>query len=91
MKEVLAEDQIVFTLQCPCCGQTYRTFPIRFDKTLEFLAQAKKEAHRQAVDDFTDILTLCPYCGRFVCQHCVVVDVRGHLCKDCTMGGADDI
>ncbi len=83
MREAHAQDEIIFALDCPCCGQTYRAFPVRFDKTLEFLAQAKKEARRQAISDFTDILTRCPCCSRFVCQRCVVVDERGHLCKNC--------
>ena len=83
IREERLGDEIVFALGCDCCGQTYRTFPIRIDEMLETVEDARTAARLQAASDFSDILTQCLCCKRFVCDQCVVVDKRGHLCKDC--------
>ena len=91
MKDISKDERIIFALQCECCAQTYRTFPVQVDTFLESVSEAKTAAYQQALDDFSQILSHCPKCGRFVCERCMVIDIRGHLCKDCseeTAGGA---
>ena len=86
MKECHADCHIIFTLDCVCCGETYRTFPAHIDRFLETEEDARVAAYRQAIDDFSQILTRCLVCGRYVCNRCVVIGARGHLCKDCAEG-----
>ena len=98
MEDISAGGRVAFALTCSCCHQTYRTFPVRADPFLEPVAETRAQAHRQAVEDFSQILSRCPLCGRYVCGECIVIDGRGHLCRDCASpspavqqgGGAPD-
>ena len=83
MKDISAEEQMAFALDCDCCHTTYRTFPTWADPFWEPVAKTRAAAYGQALEDFLQILSRCPQCGRFVCGRCVFIDGRGHLCRDC--------
>ena len=83
LRDISAGEQIAFALDCECCKQTYRTFPVRADPFLEPVTETRTAAYQHAFEDFSQILSRCPKCERFVCESCMVIDERGHLCKDC--------
>ncbi len=83
IRDVSEDGRFAYTLDCVCCGETYRTLPIRFEKLLETEENAAAGAYESAIKDFSQILTRCLVCGDFVCERCVSVDERGHLCKSC--------
>ena len=87
MKDTSSAKQFSFMLACDCCGRIYRTFPIRIDVLMETQSEAWDKAYAQALDDFSQIISRCLRCGHFVCDCCIVVDERGHLCKNCENGG----
>ena len=91
MEDLSGGETVAFALACGLCGTKNRTMPAMIDPLIEARKDVYQAEYEQAIEDFCDILTKCPACGRFVCEQCVRFDDRGHLCAGCAenAGGGD--
>lgn len=85
-----------FSLNCAVCGVTWISRTTRFSKAdvtpesegkriiFQKLYEREWQAARErAVTDAMETFSLCPICGRLVCDRCFVVGEDIDLCTDC--------
>lgn len=82
------ECRFSFEIKCEICSRVYKTLPLPYNPHSEHGAQngwviAHKLAYVQAVREFTDNLSFCPECGRFICDNCFLICHAADICMDC--------
>jgi predicted RNA-binding Zn-ribbon protein involved in translation (DUF1610 family) len=89
-------EQFAFSFFCDRCGKEFRSEIVPFnqgyftaiehEEVRQLLwAQEHKTAFEQANVDARMKFSLCPQCGRRICDECLSLDSRqeADLCKDC--------
>lgn len=83
MEDCTNSETIIFALKCVLCDTKNKTMPATVDALIEARETVYAAEYVQAIADFSDILTQCPVCRRFVCEQCVRFNEDGHLCAAC--------
>ena len=89
-------EEFRFSILCAECGEAVDSIPARFSKAgvmpatdgkhivYSALYEREKEAARRlAVRSIGEHLSLCPICGRLVCDHCFLVCEDLDMCSAC--------
>ena len=89
-------ESFIFSFPCPECGDYIKSTPIRFSKagvtpqTEEKLViynalyeREKNSARIIAAEEIGRRFSLCPICGRLVCDHCFLVCDDLDMCISC--------
>ena len=90
------ETEFRFTMRCVACGEVWESEPIPFSragyepetegKRVILNALYKQEqmtARQRAARRFEEHFSLCPICGRLVCDHCFLICEDIDMCRSC--------
>lgn len=96
MEDRSSPEAFRFSLNCAVCGVTWISRTSRFSKAgvtpesegkqiiFQKLYEREWQAARErAVTDAMETFSLCPICGRLVCDCCFVLGEDIDLCTDC--------
>ncbi|MBE6753250.1 MAG: hypothetical protein E7559_02680 [Ruminococcaceae bacterium] len=98
MADNSSSEEFRFSIGCAECGQPVHSLPVRFSKAgvlpptdgkqvvyTALYEREKENARRLAVKSIGEHLSLCPICGRLVCDRCFLVCEDLDMCAACAM------
>lgn len=96
IKDCSTKTQFCFHVCCMECGSVWKSRPVAFSKaetqapTMEkqivydVLYQREKErALEQALNEAREVFSVCPICGRLVCDQCFLICEELDMCSIC--------
>ena len=91
-----SQEEFRFSILCAECGEPVCSVPVRFSKAgimpatdgkhivySALYEREKESARRQAVKSIGEHFSLCPICGRLVCDRCFLVCDDLDMCAAC--------
>lgn len=90
------KDEFLFALDCAECGARWVSPGVRFSRAgiepesegkrtifAVLYGQEKEAARRQAVELASEAFSVCPICGRAVCDNCFLICDELDMCRSC--------
>ena len=96
MTDQSTERSLQFSVRCEECGRIWKSTPVAFSKSAASLATADKKviyetllgrevarAKRLAIGEAQQLFSICPVCGRVICDACFRVCENVDMCRAC--------